>query len=95
MSRLVSLSPEALNTCNRWQAITDPTQLTDELLISTQAMLRDLSTQEDQTTTITNLRSDVSAALDENIQATETIQRLRTRIATLEKVHTPRIAKTP
>ena len=75
--RIVNLSPEALNTCNRWQTITDPTQLTNEVFISTQAMLRDLSTQEDQTNTIND-------TLDENIQATGLIRELRTRIATQE-----------
>ena len=91
MPRIVNLSPEALNTCNHWLTIANPTQLTNELFISTQAMLRDLSTQQDQTTTIND-------TLDENIQATMTIQQLNARIATQEATITtvpPRTEQSP
>jgi len=53
-------------------------------LTSTKAMLTDFSTQEDQTTTITNLRDEVAAALDDQDNATRTIQQLRAQITTQE-----------
>jgi len=80
-SRLISLSPEALRTCNHWVAITSPEQVTAELLNSTKDMMTNLSTQEDQNTIFNN-------ALDENIQVTDTIEQLRARIATLEATNT-------
>jgi len=63
--RLIYLSQEVLNTCNHWAAITNPNQITDALLTSTKAMLTDFSTQEDQSTTITNLREEINVALND------------------------------
>jgi len=67
--RIVTLSPEALNTCNHWQTITSPNEITDVLFTSTRAMLADFSIQEDQTTTITNLQEATIAAQNATITA--------------------------
>jgi len=81
MSRLIYLTPEALNTCGHWAAVTGPEHITAELLNSTKALLANLSTQPDQTTILNN-------ALDENIEATEAIRQLRAQVATLEATNT-------
>jgi len=81
--RLITLTAEALTTCNYWQVLRNQAELSNELFVSTQAMLRSLSTQEDQTAiaTITGVREELAEALAGETAALATIIDLRTQLA--------------
>jgi len=82
--RTITLSPQALNTCNHWRTIRGPVELNEELFASTKLMLENFSTQENQGPTIAGLQTERDEALAAETNALAVITQLQNRIAAHE-----------